>query len=1454
MKTKSIALAALFVVLICLPRHAEAACTPRRAAELNRQGLELLRGGTNEEAMNALVKNGKNADAMSKFSAALDCYPNNPEYRRNFSMTWHALATYLFSGGNYKDAVTHFKNALVIDKSNNKARDALAVAETKLKENEAAGDIRKSPPIRPILGVGVPQHWQPPANASESTRKAAKENETGIREFDKGEYLYAAAAFERALMLDQNNFVYRRNRAKALHGLGKYYLRAGMTPAAEITLKSARDDDPANENIRADLAIAERQSAEANAKEASRIAKEGDTLLHDRGDYSGYIAKYREALRYDPSNSSIRDRLVMDRMYSGSALRRNGDLAGAIAAYREAVSFNSSYYILNESARRNLGICEAELASKMGDLTKAIQKYRHALEVRPSSSSNGAIWNALFDVQLRLATQERQDLLKRGDTAAAEAKSRSIVALEATSNALRQTSYSTSTFNAQRLSEFNVLRYATLNPQTGNITLVGIYDPAYPSGPIAYYDLLADALQNSYPKFSLAYDPDNPALRQIERKIDLEIDLVQRDKNYGVAWLRRLMMTALDPTSLSDDRLLLKERLSLLGIPPDAFATYLAWDQRSGLLEAAFREQIALVTAKLLAAVGVDERIGYAVIGLKEMALALQAKQKSARENRTSETKEVGDITLRIFQSLGIEGEFYRIQEAQMTGRITNKQEMLEVLGIIYGGVLRGLKVPEGEVTSLMEGFRAGRISEETVTSRLNPQFIALVGQSMSQNLFNGFRLSGVNLSRMYSLSPIMSHLQLFGSRPDSSMMRVFFNADYALKNLSHATIAANSVLRHESFEQHLSLAASRAGSASARLPARGVVRLWVFPGKVTTDVFPDGTGIRFDTATVRIGAEPVETPTEGDSEGKELLRQVLNSYAEQLTDHFDDYARAYPSLHVVRETEKVLALARWIKSQKGSVAAPEPQPLRTPLPESVEALWGLTYIVKSSGTNDEIYLGVSGGVSFDKQEGEDWIQLVPNVEATDDMLHQLTASTAFAQQAVEKALSGDLDAARDLAEKSAQAMTGQIDRTTLPQLPTPEFTPPSAETTVAMRMEVARAAVTVLDQNIRAIGQASVDQDEAAPFETTTPERYQKAVEAAEKVRLRAERNLKHLSDLLAQYGLRPGESSTVVAALRNLDPNAPGAETNASPSPDSLGPDKGSVESQFMELQSEIDGLSAKVPALPPIPEADVSLEWRKITPGEKSDAIYEALNLLVLGYDLAGRIGSKTVPAMTIAIIAGEAINAGQDAADVYILNRDAQMEDALKYLRDREKDSEGRTRAERFVEIVQKMKSGTGTIPISDADMLPAARAMLDANKRSAEIFWDAMLSPEAMAAMVRKASIEAVLNLPSLKSLGVSGELGKVEGAGSKLEDAIEHVTKYWTRDSQMVEANRLARRKAQHLLEGVTDPHQRQLYEDTIKASNKSLANSFKWRAGFAKEITYVTTDKFGSKLESDGK
>jgi membrane-associated protease RseP (regulator of RpoE activity) len=95
----------------------------------------------------------------------------------------------------------------------------------------------------------------------------------------------------------------------------------------------------------------------------------------------------------------------------------------------------------------------------------------------------------------------------------------------------------------------------------------------------------------------------------------------------------------------------------------------------------------------------------------------------------------------------------------------------------------------------------------------------------------------------------------------------------------------------------------------------------------------------------------------------------------------------------------------------------------------------GLPYPVEVIRGEARLTLTVvqEGGADFSRQSGDSWIARQTDPAVITDVTRQLAASAAFAETAMKEAIAGHLEAARDLAERSAKAMTGELDLTGLP-------------------------------------------------------------------------------------------------------------------------------------------------------------------------------------------------------------------------------------------------------------------------------------------------------------------------------------------------------------------------------------------------------------------------------------
>jgi len=257
-----------------------------------------------------------------------------------------------------------------------------------------------------------------------------------------------------------------------------------------------------------------------------------------------------------------------------------------------------------------------------------------------------------------------------------------------------------------------------------------------------------------------------------------------------------------------------------------------------------------------------------------------------------------------------------------------------------------------------------------------------------------------------------------------------------------------------------------------------------------------------------------------------------------------------------------------------------------------------------------------------------------------------------------------------------------------------------------------------------------------------------------------------------------------------------------------------------RMRQLQSEIDNLT--IP--PPLPKNEVSLSWDKLTlDKEGKQTMLRVADGVIMVWDLTGKLGGKALPACKILLMAGKVFIDGEDGAYVHLVRQEKVYEDALQYLRDP-------ASAKEFSRIVRDLRQGKPA-ESADAGILRAARAILDPalGNSGTQIAWDAMLSPEAKAAMVRKACIELGMDLVSHGAEGVLADL---------------------TRQKQMYDALRVNREGARRMLKEATDPLDRAQLSEIVSHSNRFLEQTYRLEEGSVKVLTAVETEPIKAALE----
>jgi len=244
--------------------------------------------------------------------------------------------------------------------------------------------------------------------------------------------------------------------------------------------------------------------------------------------------------------------------------------------------------------------------------------------------------------------------------------------------------------------------------------------------------------------------------------------------------------------------------------------------------------------------------------------------------------------------------------------------------------------------------------------------------------------------------------------------------------------------------------------------------------------------------------------------------------------------------------------------------------------------------------------------------------------------------------------------------------------------------------------------------------------------------------------------------------------------------------------------------IASQISTIDRKLDQI---VPPFP-IPQKDVAFNWKRLLTSDEDFGINSADSYFA-AWDAVGQLGKGATFSCKAILILGKSFIAGEDAAYVHLVKKDEVYEAALQYLKDPAKSRQ-------FARLVQDIKENRPIPGSADPAMLKAARAITDPMLGSSgrRIAWDAMLSPEARAAMVRKAAVEIGMGWIS-----------------DKLSDFAKDLSYQLTKQKATYDAVRVERDAAIRMLRANgsrLDPETRASIESSIGHANELLGNLYR--------------------------
>lgn len=753
------------------------------------------------------------------------------------------------------------------------------------------------------------------------------------------------------------------------------------------------------------------------------------------------------------------------------------------------------------------------------------------------------------------------------------------------------------------LSDINVLKYAIINPQTRVITLIGKYDPKYKTGPIPYYDLLNDVMGSPYPYFSL--EPTSQTQSSVaaaESAVDSDVARMQSDSAYTAEWGQRLLSMILNDPSLRVDR----QRFIKKGA--EAFqlteGEMLKVFLKSANDSSVSQEEMIPIIIKLMRG-----------LGCTKVADALGI---------------MSSDVWGVFDILGLRPQAQDIVSKVNSGQMAKDQGAFQLTVLVESAMLKEAGVSGNQVDPKVSQAMSGSMSSQEWDAFWNDKLTGFVVDKAGLKMFNCLTLSGKVLAKLYNVSAPCMDLVFKDVPADTALGDVLFRADYALKSICTNPEVKERIPGFQNEIEYMYEAAEKRGvHIGGDCGAEAGHRL--VPGDVKMRVSPSGTLVSFDDANVKIIGwliKPVGKKCSPEVESQ--IRTGTEEYAASLTQRYEELAAVFPELHRLRETEKLIALSRWATSNNYKIVVDRVSGTKYSSPKTAVGFWQAVF------TADPEHLSLTiiaeGGADFGKENGDAWIQTSPDSQATADISKQLVTSAVIARGAADAAIGGNLDLARDLADKSARAMTGDIDLTKLPPLDSiPAVGEPATEAVIST------AAIDAVEKNLKAIENAKISMQKAADLGNTSPTEAAQLKAQAQEQQTQAEANLKGIRDAvdwlrnnpdkadqaavtISSYGSKFTSPSTATATQPTTGSTVSGDQTPATPQPaeqkDITPEQRAKWIAELAKLQYELKATQDQFRKLNQSIQADQQQfqDWEKVADDGKNRCSGVLYNLLM------------------------------------------------------------------------------------------------------------------------------------------------------------------------------------------------------------------------------------------------
>jgi hypothetical protein len=550
----------------------------------------------------------------------------------------------------------------------------------------------------------------------------------------------------------------------------------------------------------------------------------------------------------------------------------------------------------------------------------------------------------------------------------------------------------------EALDKINVLKQVIFDPQTKAVAIIGVYDRNYNTGPIPYLDLLKTAMAYPEPRFSI--DPP-------QRRDEL---LPQRNAEGASIPLALDPLLEGHPGLEREREIYITELARQYGVTRAEYVAlynYLHFDNDTG----APPPELARIQEKMLRHLGFNEVAdGYAVL--------IHEGPAAAGKVLALLGKRPGDCP----GSMLVQAHFALLEKTTVDKQWLDRAKQQ---------VAAGKVTEQAALTELQE-----RLVPKT-TIQHDPTYSVVVN-ALLRVVVIGKGVTILDSVQNLSDTTCDSILNSADNDVHSQLNRIMYEADYSLKSLSLFPERFSSIPAYTTWFEY---------NFANNISGHSYARFWFEPAKVTMAISPDRTVVSFGAA-------------EMVSKSEDMLNRgtpsVFETFYRDLNVHFDSYARIMPAFHKLREATKIVALARWLRSQGLQIDLQNVAQERWNSPGKIECLRfrGIGASTVERGLKVNSIVGIAGGVNF--KSNRQWTTITTAPETQVSVIEQLNSSTHLGELAAQAAEAGDLEQASYLATLSAQAMTGTFSREDLGPLGivVPKPSPNSTATVVQVQAQ----------------------------------------------------------------------------------------------------------------------------------------------------------------------------------------------------------------------------------------------------------------------------------------------------------------------------------------------------------------------------------------------------------------